>query len=300
MQKNIILLAGGTGLIGKEIASYLSTKGAEIRILTRNPKGTNQFYWNPAKQEIDESVFLGVTHIINLSGVGIAEKRWTKKRKQEIIDSRVEPTKFLAQQIDKIPNLKQYISASGINCYGYNDSKKTYFEHDDFGKDYLSNVVEKWEKSADMFQHYYKVVKIRISVVLTEKGGALAKIAKPISFGFGAGLGSGKQAFPWIHLLDLVRIFEFVIDKNLEGSFNSVAGNPSNKEFTLQLAKKLNKKIRLPNVPIFILKILLGEMSSMLLNGIKASNEKLKKEGFEFQYEDLEDALNEIYSKNLS
>lgn len=298
MKKQIILLAGGTGMIGKEMQAFLLKQGHEVRILSRKPSdlSKNIFHWQPTKDEIDAAALNGVTTIINLSGAGIADKRWTAERKREMIDSRVQPTQFLVSLAPQMPELKQYISASGINCYGYDNHAKVYQENDPFGKDFLSQVVEKWEQAANSFSTYCVVSKIRISVVLTAEGGALETIAKPIKMGLTSALGTGKQWMPWIHIDDLVGLFNFVMENRLEGSFNATAKVVNNKEFTDALAKQLNKKRWLPNVPAFVLKTILGEMSTVVLEGVNASNEKVKKAGFAFQYEKLGDALKQIYS----
>ena len=298
MKKQIILLAGGTGMIGKEMQAFLLKQGHEVRILSRKPSdlSKNIFHWQPTKDEIDAAALSGVTTIINLSGAGIADKRWTAERKREMIDSRVQPTQFLVSLAPQMPELKQYISASGINCYGYDNHAKVYQENDAFGKDFLSQVVEKWEQAADSLSPYCVVSKIRISVVLTAEGGALETIAKPIKMGLTSALGTGKQWMPWIHIADLVGLFNFVMENRLEGSFNATAKVVNNKEFTDALAKQLNKKRWLPNVPAFLLKTILGEMSTVVLEGVNASNEKVKKAGFAFQYEKLGDALKQIYS----
>jgi uncharacterized protein (TIGR01777 family) len=297
MEKQIILLAGGTGLIGKQMQVFLQKQGHEVRILSRKPSdlSKNIFHWQPTKDEIDLTAVNGVTTIINLSGAGIADKKWSTERKREMIDSRVQPTLFLAYLTPKMPDLKQYISASGINCYGYENHAKVYQENDPFGKDFLSQVVEKWEQAADSLSAYCVVSKIRISVVLAANGGALETIAKPIKMGLTSALGSGKQWMPWIHIDDLVSLFNFVMENRLEGSFNANAKNVNNLAFTETLAKQLHRKRWLPNVPAFVLKTVLGEMSTVVLEGVNASNEKIKKAGFAFQYENLSDALKEVY-----
>jgi uncharacterized protein (TIGR01777 family) len=297
MKKQIILLAGGTGMIGKKMQAFLLKQGHEVRILSRKPSDLNKniFHWQPTNDEIDVAALKGVTTIINLSGAGIADKRWTDERKNEMINSRVQPTLFLASLAPQMRELKQYISASGINCYGYDNHSKIYQENDPFGKDFLSQVVEKWEQAADSLSPYCVVSKIRISVVLTSEGGALETISKPIKMGLTSALGTGKQWMPWIHIDDLVSLFNFVLENRLEGSFNANAKNVNNQEFTETLAKQLDKKCWLPNVPSFLLKTVLGEMSSVVLDGVNASNDKIKKAGFEFQHEKLGDALKEVY-----
>jgi|SaaInl6LU_22_DNA_1037377.scaffolds.fasta_scaffold00057_35 uncharacterized protein len=297
MTGKIILIAGGTGLVGTPLVATLKQSGNTVRVLSRKPSNHNNgiFHWDPSKNEMDENALEGVTHIINLAGVGIADKRWTDKRKQDIIQSRVVPTQFLFSFVSKMPNLEQYISASGINCYGYDNYEKCYVESDSFGTDYLSQVVHKWEQSADLFSSVCKVVKLRISVVLTNKGGALPKIAQPIKMYFGTALGSGKQWMPWISLHDLVRMFVFSIEHNLDGAYNALSDVKTNKEFTKILAKSLNKPLWLPNAPAFVLKLVFGEMASVVLDGLQASNKKITEAGFVFNDPNLKAAFDRIY-----
>ena len=292
-----ILIAGGTGLVGKEMTAYLKKAGHTVRILTRGKTdlAKGYYHWNPSKDEIDPACFDQTSVIINLAGAGIADKKWSAKRKQEIIDSRVIPALFLSRMAQEMKSLEHYISASGINCYGYASYDRLHEESDPFGADYLSQVVRLWEDAADTMQAHVKVAKIRISVVLTEKGGALPKIAGPIKNYIGAPLGSGKQWMPWITLHDLIRLFEHVMNNKLEGAYNAVAENPTNKEFTQQLAKQLNKPLWLPPVPGFVLKLFLGEMSSVVLQGLQASNQKIVASGFNFNHATLEEALASIY-----
>lgn len=299
MKKNNVLIAGGTGLVGEELVNKLRKAGCEVRVLTRQESDVkNGFYnWDIKNKKIDSSAFEGVDTVINLAGAGIADKKWTDKRKKELIDSRVEPTLFLASEIKKHKQIKQYISASGINCYGYENHDKLYREDDPYGKDFLSHVVQLWEDAAKQMPDFVDVSILRTSVVLTAKGGALPKIAKPVKFGIGSALGSGNQWMPWITLDDLTDAFIHLMDNRKTGTYNALAGYETNKEFTKKLAKALKKPFWFPNVPAFALKLMLGEMSSMLLQGLKASNKKLKNTGFKFKHEELKSALEEIYER---
>lgn len=300
MKPRIILVAGGTGLVGKPLVQSLKSGGNIVRVLSRQASNCDHdiFHWDPSKNEMDEKALEGVTHIINLAGVGIADKKWSDKRKKEIIASRVIPTQFLHSFAAKIPSLVQYISASGINCYGYDQYDRVHLETDEFGNDYLSQVVQKWEQAADIFSDVCKVAKLRISVVLTQEGGALTKIAQPIKMYFGTALGNGKQWMPWISLHDLVRLFEYTVENELEGAYNALADTETNKQFTKTLAKALKKPFWLPNAPSFVLKLMFGEMASVVLDGLQASNQKVKDTGFHFDDKTLEEAFNRIYSKN--
>lgn len=299
MQKKIILVAGGTGLIGESLVSYLREKGHEVRVLSRQETNVSEkiYNWSPVDKVIDQNALTNVQVIFNLVGAGIADKRWTSERKKELIDSRVIPALFLSSVAEKSTTLEHYVSSSGINCYGYNNYSRKHQESDPYGEDFLSQVVKLWEEAADTFRNFTKVAKIRTAVVLTDQGGALPKIASPIQNYIGAPLGSGKQWMPWITLIDLIRVFEHIMENKYEGAFNVVAGNKTNKDFTKTLAKVLNKPLWLPPVPAFVLKIALGEMSSVVLKGIQADNKKLKDTGFNFENKSLEESLAAIYDK---
>jgi uncharacterized protein len=289
-----ILIAGGTGLIGRKLETTLSEKGHRVFILSRNPRKENQHKWNPGQNEIDFPFFDQINVLINLSGEGIADKRWSAKRKKELYDSRIGTNVFLHSLVGRMPNLKQFISSSGINCYGYTNPEKVYQENDPFGKDYLSQLVKSWEESADLFVPKAKVAKIRTAVVLDKSGGALQKMSAAIKLGIGSPLGTGKQMMPWIHSEDLVDLFVHVIEHELQGAFNAVSHNHSNKDFMKAIAKTLGKPFFFPNVPSFAMKLLFGEMSSVLLDGLNASNDKIIKSGFNFRFKTLDAALQDL------
>ena len=294
MENNFVLIAGGSGLIGKRLVEHLYKKGFDVAILSRNKVDKDAIYWNPSKGEIDTSKLHKVTHLINLSGVSIAGGRWTEVRKKEIIDSRVASTEFLFKNKSYFHNLKHYISASGVSCYGIDDLNKVYTEADAFGNDFLSEVVSKWELAADLFSTICTVSKVRISPVLDSKGGFISEMKKPIQFGAGAVLGSGNQWMPWIHQRDLVSIFEFIINHQLEGPFNAVSGNVTNRTLTQMLARKLHRPLVLPALPAWSAKLIFGEMATLFLDGVQVSNQKLIDKGFSFQYTDLDKALDQI------
>lgn len=293
-----ILIAGGTGLIGKSLVDLWKKSGINVRILTRGKtnEADNLYHWNPVKSEFDSRALEGVSIIVNLSGAGIADKRWTKERKEELMNSRVDTTFFLFENTKDCPSLKQYISASGIICYGFDQPERAHPETDNFGCDYLSEITNKWEAAASVFSSICTVSILRISVVLSKDGGALGPISKPIRYGFGTILGNGKQGVPWVHISDLTQQFEHLRKNNLPGIFNTNAGNTTNGELTRKLAKVLKKPLWLPNAPAFMLKLILGEMSTVVLDGSKADNSKLKNTGFTFEFSDLETCLKSIYS----
>lgn len=289
-----VLIAGGTGLVGQHIKEILESKGYDVFILSRTPKSPNQFYWDPAKGEIDGSVLAKIHVLINTTGAGIADKRWTQARKTELFESRIGTNEFLHSQIEKMPLLEQFICSSGVNCYGYEEVNRIHEESDPFGQDYLSQLVRAWEESSDLFAEKCIVTHIRTSMVLDGDKGAIPKLVKTINLGIGSPLGSGKQDLPWIHAEDLAAIFVFTMENKLGGSFNACAGYETNARFLKTIATVLNKPFWFPNVPSFALKMLLGEMSSMLLLGIKVSNKKLTSKGFKFKFTDLKEALKDV------
>lgn len=294
----IILIAGGSGLVGKALQIELEKSGHTVRILTRQKDAKPPYYhWNIETKEIDEAALKGVEVFINLSGAGIADKRWTEKRKQEIIDSRVSTTRFLFELSQKTPKLKHFISASGITCYGFEDAEKFYSEKDRFGDDYISFVVKAWEYEADAFSPHQKVAKVRTGIVLTQKGGALPKIYTTIKNYIGAPLGRGGQIMPWITLKDIARVYVHIVNNELEGAYNANSSNISNAQLTNAIAKKIKRPLWLPKVPKTVLKLMLGEMAEVVLNGVHADNTKLIKTNFEFKHKTIEEALHYIYDQ---
>ncbi|MFN5984800.1 MAG: TIGR01777 family oxidoreductase [Fluviicola sp.] len=291
-----ILIAGGTGLIGKKLTAKWKSAGHDVRILSRGKTDLekNIFHYSIEKKEIDPLALENVSVIVNLAGAGIADKRWTKSRIDELYSSRIDSTEFLFEKAKNLSSLKQYISASGIICYGFDQPEKLFVESDPIGKDILSDITLKWEQAADLFSSVCPVAKIRISVVLSNEGGALLPISKPVKMGFGAILGNGKQGVPWIHLADLVNLFDVAMQQKWNGAYNANAGNTTNEELTRTIAKVLNKSIWLPKVPAFALKLVLGKMSTVVLDGLKADNSKIKAAGMKFTFPELKGGLEDL------
>ncbi len=297
--KEIVLITGANGLVDKELSKKLE-KDYTVRFLTRKKQNSNDFEWDIKKGTIDEKAFENVSHIIHLAGANISEKRWTDERKKELISSRVDSAALLLKTLQKNNiRLKSFISASGINYYGTKTTEKIFTENDDPGNDFLSKVVILWEKAADDFKEQNvaeRVVKIRTAVVLSEKDGALKKMLPPVKMGIGSPIGTGKQYMPWIHINDICSIYEFALkNSELDGAFN--ANSPqhtTNENLTKNMAEVLHKPLFMPNVPAFVLKLMFGELSEALLEGSRASSEKIQKAGFQFEFPELKRALEDL------
>lgn len=297
--KEIVLITGASGMISKSIVQLLEHKGFEVRFLSRTKKASNQFIWDIDKKYLDPKALINVQHIIHLAGANISNKRWTTKRKKEILDSRVQSTKLLFEEVQKHKiKLKSFISASAVGYYGTTTKDVLFTEESPNGNDFLAHVCKLWEQEADLFStlNNTRVVKLRFGVVLDSNGGALAKMMKPISMGFGAILGNGEQYIPWIHIEDLCNLLLFAIENNeINGVYNAVAPQQiTNENLTYLLAKKLNKNIRLPKAPSFVLKLIFGEMATIILNGNRISSDKLVQSGFNFKYNTIEKSLNNL------
>ncbi len=298
-----ILITGATGLIGNELVKLLLSKNHSVHYLTTsqskivNKANYQGFYWNPQQSKIDENCLYEVDAIVHLAGANIA-KRWTNAYKQEIIESRILSSELLYNLIRKTPNqVKQFVSASGTAIYP-ESFDKVYDETTKETEDsFLSNVVKKWEESANRFQVLgLKVCKLRTGIVLSNLGGALPEMIKPIKIGFGATMGNGKQVQSWIHINDLVAMYLFAIENQLEGVYNAVTPNPiSNQELTTVIAKTLKKPLFLPNIPQFVMKLLLGEMSYLLFSSKNLSPQKIIDNGFQFQFLEIEEAIADLY-----
>jgi uncharacterized protein (TIGR01777 family) len=301
-----VLITGGTGLIGTALTTLLTGKGYRVIILTRYPKppqgAVSYAAWNPAQQTIDTAAIEQADYIINLAGEGVADKRWSKKRKQQLVDSRVKSGQLLVKALREIPNtVKAVISASGIGWYGPDPvipNPQPFTEEAPASKDFLGDTCRLWEGSVDPVTELGKrLVKVRTGIVLSAGGGAFGEFKRPVKFGIGAILGSGKQVVSWIHIDDICRIYLAAIENNqMQGVYNAVApAAVSNKDLTLMLAKKIKGQFFIPvHVPSFALKMVLGEMSIEVLKSATVSNRKISDTGFQFLYPTLDAALSDL------
>lgn len=305
MAKNI-LITGATGLVGKKLVPALLAKGYKVSILSRKQatiENVDVFLWDVYKQTIDPSALKNIDTIIHLAGEGIADKKWTDERKQEIIDSRVLSAQLLYKTIQetKAP-VTTFVSASAVGFYG-DRGNEILAETSESGKGFLSDCCKLWENAADEgIGQGIRVVKIRIGLILSKDDGALKAMETPIKFFAGAPLGSGKQWMPWIHLDDIVKIFtKAVEDEKMNGPYNACAPFPvSNKFLTKAIAGKINRPVWPIHVPKFALKAMLGEMSILPLMSNNTITKKLLEAGYKYTYVNLDDALNSIYNPSTS
>jgi len=302
--KNKILITGATGLVGSRLSDLLISRGYEVAHIGRTKKSGKvpSFVWDIEQKKFDAQALKGVSTIVHLAGAGVADKRWTNARKKEILDSRIESTKLLFETLKTTSNeVKTMVTASAIGYYGFSMGDQIVEEDSEPGIDFLAEVTKQWEEQVDkIYSLGVRVVKLRIGFVLSEKGGALAEMAKPIKLGAGAPLGSGKQYLSWIHLDDLCEMFiKAIAAENMNGAYNAVGtGWVTNREMTEAIARVLKKPLLLPSIPGFVLKIILGEMADMVLNGSKVSSKKIQNTGFTFQFTSLDDALKNLLQKN--
>ena len=291
-------------MIGRHLATSLAAAGNEVRILSRSaPKdsSSNTFHWDPLAGEIDESALEGTHAIIHLAGAGIADKKWTRARKDLILDSRVKSANLLFSTLQESGHVPEVlVSASGIGYYGYDTGSILVKETSRFGDDFVATVVKKWEEAADQFEDLgTRVVKLRTGIVIASSGGALERMLPPVKMGIGSPLGRGDQYISWIHLDDLADIYNKAIgDRDMAGVYNAVSPNPAtNKDFMKSLAAVVGRPFFLPSVPTFILKLILGEMASLVIGGNNVSAERLIASGFQFQHPDLIPALEDILKR---
>ncbi|HZH67667.1 MAG TPA: TIGR01777 family oxidoreductase [Chitinophagales bacterium] len=295
-----ILIAGGTGFVGKELTSFLSQKGYKINVLTRREyknKPNIQYYsWDLKKDYIDKKAFEGVSAIINLTGASIAEKRWTNQRKNEILESRVKSITLLHQytSMNNFP-IQTLISSSAVGYYGAITSKEVFTEASKNGNDFLGSVCSQWEQATQAFDHLgCRVVILRKGVIVGKNGAFNQKLASLAKLGINPCVGSGSQYVPWIDLRDLVRLYDSILqDSAITGVYNATASQHiSMEEIAHEFLHHFGKRKLTPNAPSFIIQLLFGELSSMMLEGSRVSNERIKNKGFQFKIENFRQTFN--------
>ncbi|MEZ5007277.1 MAG: TIGR01777 family oxidoreductase [Chitinophagales bacterium] len=300
-----ILITGGTGLLGNRISQILKERGDEVHVLSRSKTGLKDgiHYWKwDIKNKMIEDGVLNVDHIIHLAGAGIADKRWTKERKKELIDSRIESSRLLFDEIKRQnASIQSMACASAVGYYG--DRGNDILKEDAApGEGFLSDVCLAWENEARKFSDQLNIptASLRIGIVLSEQGGALPKLAMPVKFGAGAYMGNGQQYYPWVHIDDISRIFIHAIDHNLNDIYNATAPHPqTNKELTKVVAKVLNRPFIPVPAPEFALKLGMGEMAAVVLYSQNTNSDKIVQTSFKFNFPELEGALRDIFERGV-
>ena len=300
-----ILITGGTGLIGTKLYKFLIEKHFNVIVLTRREslsiENKDFVFWDPEKNILDTSKIENIDCVVNLAGESIDGSRWTNKYKKRIMDSRVISTRFLFAKLKSLKNKpKVLVSASAVGCY-HEDTLNEQDETSDLNHNFLGDVVKKWEFESRKFEDIgIKTSILRIGVVLSKEGGMLRKLYPLFLLGLGVPIGSGKQILSWIHIDDMVAIIFKCMNEHLSGIFNIVAPEKINNiDFTKLLSKRISF-IRLPSfikAPKFLVRILFGEQSTLVLNGLNISSKKIEKIGYVFKFPSMDRALKNIYNK---
>mgnify|MGYP003336358099 FL=1 len=287
-----VAITGASGLIGSALLGHLKSEGHTVqKLVRRKTVAADEVFWDPIKGEIDLEPLRGVEAIIHLAGANVGDKRWTKKYRAEILNSRLLGTTTIAKAANEVKPAV-VISASAIGWYGETGNRAVN-ESDRAGDDFLATVCREWEAAADSITNS-RVVKIRTGLVLEPTGGALGKMLPLFKFGLGGKLGSGKQWWSWITLHDQIKAICYLLEKNIEGAVNLTSPNPAtNQEFTAALARALRRPAIFP-VPGFALKLALGGFSTEILGSKRVLPQKLLDAGFTFDYPHLAPALSEL------
>ena len=290
-----IVVAGGTGFLGSALVSACRSDGDEVAVLTRRARGAGDVQWAPsAGGAALVQVLDGVDAVVNLAGEGIADRRWTTSRKQAILESRVTPTRAIAEAVRACATPPQvFLSASGVGFYGTRGDEPV-TERSSQGTDFLADVCSAWEHEADRAEPHARVIVLRTGLVLARDGGALPRMALPFRFFAGGTLGSGRQYLPWIHLTDWVEMVRWAMRNDaVRGAVNLSAPAPvTNAEFTRALGRAMHRPTLVP-APAFALRMMLGrEMAdSLLLGGQRAIPEKAQQLGYRFRFTQVDAAL---------
>lgn len=295
-----ILLTGSTGLIGSALTEYLSKQGHNIYPLYRNPESEKLHYWYPEESRIYLDDKIQIDTVIHLAGENIADSRWSKKKKDTILNSRVRGTQLLAEAVAKIKHKPAlFISASAIGYYG-ETGNNIVNENNDKGDGFLSDVAAQWEKATQAVEDAgIKTIHIRTGIVLSPNGGVLQKVLTPFSLGLGGIIGSGRQYMSWISINDVLHIIDYILNNDqLSGPYNLVAPNPvTNYTFTKCLGSVLHRPTVSP-LPAFMARIMFGEMAdALLLSSARIESKKLIESGYTFIDTDFETTLKSLLNK---
>lgn len=293
-----VIITGGSGLIGSYLSTMLAGDGWQVIHLTRSNTGNGRyqsFRWDPDTGYCDPEVFREGDALVHLAAANIGDGRWNEARKRVIRRSRTVTGEFLHRMTigsGIIPSV--FITASGVNYYGSENSSKIFTEADPPGKDFLGETCRRWESAADTFSGAgVRVVKFRTAVVLSHSGSALDKMTSPARAGLIVRLGPGNQYFPWIHIADLCGIYQKALtDSSMSGAFNAVAPHHiTHDQLMSEVARQKHLPVFLPHVPAWLLRAVVGEMTVILTSGNRISADRLSATGFRFRYPDISAAL---------
>lgn len=288
-------ISGASGMVGSALVDSLAADEVpSLKLVRRKPVDpTHECYWKPSSGEIDAARLEGVQVVVHLAGKGIADERWTPKVKQQIVESRVKGTRLLAETVAGLERKPRvFVCASAIGYYGARGDEPL-TEESPPGDDFLAETCQQWEAACQpAWEAGIRVVQTRIGIVLSPSGGALAKMLPIFRMGGGGVMGSGDQVMSWIALPDLVRAIRFVADNDaVHGAVNATAPEPvTNREFTHTLGAKLKRPTLVP-APAFGLKLMMGEMATIVLDGARVLPHRLEQAGFDFQARNLRSAL---------
>jgi uncharacterized protein (TIGR01777 family) len=287
-----IAVTGASGLIGTALVGYLKSQGHTVqRLVRRTAVSSEEITWDPIAGAVDMEALAGVDAVIHLAGAGVSDKRWSKKYKAEILNSRLLGTTTIAKAV-AVVKPQVFISASAIGWYGESGNRAV-VESDRVGDDFLAAVCREWESAADLAGDV-RTVKLRTGLVLDPTGGALGKMLPIFRFGLGGKLSNGKQWWSWITLHDQIRAIAFLLENKISGPVNTTSPNPvTNSEFTAGLARALHRPALFP-VPALALKIVLGGFSSEVLGSKKVMPQALTEAGFTFDYPHISSALEKL------
>jgi uncharacterized protein (TIGR01777 family) len=301
-------ITGGTGFVGQHLTSLLIDKGYEIVIFTtrvaKKPvtKQLTYAHWNPGNGACDINSLKNIDAVVHLAGAGLADKRWTAKRKKEIVDSRVKSTDFLVARLKSYaPRCKTLIATSATGFYGSDNGHNAPFtETSPSSNDFLADTCSKWEAASQQACDFLRLVTLRFGIVLGKESGAFPAFSSPMAFGIMPILGWGRQVVSWIEVDDLARFILFALEhQDLSGTYNAVTPTPVTHRQLINTIADAKWGVRIPvPVPAFLLKAVLGELSNEVLKSCTVSAEKTIKTGFKFDHPDIKSAVNAILGKN--
>ncbi|KGN94581.1 TIGR01777 family oxidoreductase [Porphyromonas gulae] len=300
MRKDVVLITGANGMVARALSEELVRNGYSVRFLTRHKRNENEYEWDVAKRRIEVEVLQGVRHIIHLAGAGVADKSWTSERKEVIRSSRVDSAWLLLETLKANDiRIATFISASAVGFYGTLTGKSIFAENDKKGDDFLSDVCMEWEQAANDFSQEgvsERIVIMRNGIVLAPRGGALAKMVRPVRWFLGAPLGSGKQYMPWIHISDVCGIILYALQNpTVSGVYNVVAPeHVRNVEFMRAIGRAIGRPVFFPSIPKWVIRRVFGERASILLEGSRVSAEKIISSGYRFKNATLQKALDNL------